>query len=53
MVGGFFPGARLAVDPGAEAAGDEGFGDPDVIDPEPRKWEKPSDHAPVITEFDS
>jgi len=21
------------------------------IDPEPRKWEKPSDHAPVITEI--
>jgi len=22
------------------------------IDIEPRKWEKPSDHAPVIAEFD-
>lgn len=22
------------------------------IDPEPRKWERPSDHTPVITEFD-
>jgi exodeoxyribonuclease-3 len=22
------------------------------IDPEPRKWERPSDHAPVVAEFD-
>jgi len=22
------------------------------IDPEPRKWEKPSDHAPVVAEFE-
>jgi exodeoxyribonuclease-3 len=23
-----------------------------VIDKEPRKWERPSDHAPVVAEFD-
>jgi exodeoxyribonuclease-3 len=22
------------------------------IDPEPRKWERPSDHAPVVAEFE-
>ena len=32
MVGRFFPGARIHVDPGADAAGYEGLSDEYVID---------------------